>query len=75
MEEALSRLEKALQSASDRMRNLRQEAEQLRQELEGLKAENHQKRQLLGRYGSERLEVRSRVANALEKIAGLEGPR
>lgn len=82
LEDAFSRLEKALQRALERMRSvqqendlLRQQAGRLKQELEGLKGEEERKCQLLEKYESDRVEIRSRVAKALDKIAGLEGPR
>ncbi len=82
IEDAFSRLEEALQGAVKRMRkvedenaSLRRQAGQLKRELEGLKERNQRKRQLLEQYASDRSEIRSRVAKALDKIAGLEGSR
>ncbi len=82
LEDAFSRLEEALQGAVERMQevekenvSLRQQAGRLKRELEGLREKDQRKRQLLEQYGSDRSEIRSRVAKALDKIAGLEGSR
>ncbi len=82
MEDAFPRLEEALQRAVERMQeieeenaSLRQQAGRLKRELEGLREKDQRKLQLLEQYGGDRSEIRSRVAKALDKIAGLEGSR
>ena len=80
IEDAFSRLEEALQGAVERMQeierenaSLRQQTGQLKRELEGLRENDQRKRQLLEQFASDRTQIRSRVAKALDKIAGLEG--
>ena len=82
LKDAFSRLEEALQGAVERMQaveeenaSLRQQAGRLKREAEGLKEKDQQKCQLLEQYASDRSEIRSRVAKALDKIVGLEGSR